>query len=209
MGLEFESESSHVAHLTLHNPTQQDWLYRVDFYLGQTCIFWGRELSVPAGETRETSETIIMPSSPGEYPVKAQVWELTTGVYLGDFEFDTVTIVAPPVPTEEVELVWDAAQPFERGSIHSATFTIRNTSSEPFYHDYTWCSWLNPDNWDEGYAFWGLGWGEKLDPGESTQVTWPRTMSDVPGVYPHWVEIYDRYTGQLVGVVYFDDITLI
>lgn len=206
----FISGSTHVAHLLITNLSTSSVNLRVYFeyfaeVYGDGYHKW--DMTIPAGGSEDRSGDVEMPISPGRYKLRIQVYDMDTyeRVFLEYYEVD-IEYVGPL--TETVTVVWDNPQPFPCGSEQYAYINIVNDTGVAFYHDYDWYSWLDPNNWEAGYAFWGLGTYAILEPGEvSNQRVW-RTMSDVPGTYPHWIEIFDRYTGDLVGIVTLDDITL-
>jgi len=72
----FEAGSTHVARATLTNPTTKDFTYTVELYLDVTkaATSGAGEVAIPAGQSRQVSFTLVMPTIEGTYQPYLDVW---------------------------------------------------------------------------------------------------------------------------------------
>lgn len=106
MAIEFYAGSEHVAHVELLNTTPWDWIYEAKFKLNGTTVAT-KSVSVPAGASRVLDFTISMPTQPVTVVATVSVSETSTGTDLGTHNFDTIEVVAEPVPAVVVTAYWD------------------------------------------------------------------------------------------------------
>ena len=72
----FEAGSSQTASATLTNPTTKEFTYSVELYLGVTkaATSGAGSVTIPAGESRQVSFTLVMPLDEGDYQPYLDVW---------------------------------------------------------------------------------------------------------------------------------------
>ena len=100
---EFTVGSTHSAVVTLSNPTQWDWTYRIDLLLGGQ-IVGTKNVSIPALSSKNVSFTVIF-TNEGTLTVSVEVTEQSRGIFLGAFAFAPVVVVPIPEPEPEVVVV--------------------------------------------------------------------------------------------------------
>ena len=91
--LTFYKGSLHTAHVTLHNPTQRNWVYTASVVIGGVAQDGWARVPINAGQTVTKDWPVAMPAEAGVYPVAVDVWEADREEFLGEFLLGDITIV--------------------------------------------------------------------------------------------------------------------
>ena len=107
-GPTFYAGSTHTAHLGMENPTDRDWDYIFDLYIGTERV--GQVVkSLTAGERVVEDLEVTMPLVAGVYDFYALAW-CTTPDWERELDptpFEAITIVEMPAPAVNLTLTWD------------------------------------------------------------------------------------------------------
>lgn len=97
---EFEPGSSHIAKATMTNPTSKAFDYSAELYMGtDLALMVSTNFHLEAGESKEISLSVTMPSAPGTYPVYIGVFSAGENIALYRAVED-VAIIISVVPWE-------------------------------------------------------------------------------------------------------------
>jgi len=100
----FEPGSAHSAIAPLTNPTEDDFSYTTELYLGlpkAATSGVSAPFTIPAGGTVDITYNITMPATPGEYEVFIDVW--SGGVIIGHFKA-TENVIIEEIVLPEIEI---------------------------------------------------------------------------------------------------------
>ena len=88
----YAPNTSHIVTITLHNPTQQDWIYSHALLIGgyNQGNYFGNLIT--AGQSLTKPMGVLIPPEYGTYSVVVEVSEDTTGQSLGSFSFGNITV---------------------------------------------------------------------------------------------------------------------
>ncbi len=139
---EFESGSSHSATIPIANPTGGGFDYTAILYLGVNQAAMDEVLfHLDAGESKDITFDVVMPTTLGEYPVYISVF--SGGALIGHYQAseNIVIIAVPPAAPFVFSDVSVSARPCPVGTAWRVpTFNCRmvNPSSEAVTHTITY-----------------------------------------------------------------------
>lgn len=75
IGIQFELSSSHTAIVTMSNPTTKPFDYLAELYMGiDLALMASEDFHLEAEEAKDISLPVIMPNTPGTYPIHIGVF---------------------------------------------------------------------------------------------------------------------------------------
>lgn len=119
----FPAGSIHEAAICVDDSSPYAWEYVLKLYIGSE-LKW---TSPPSPEFVARKVT-YMPNVPGTYDVDVEL--LANGELLGRLTVGTITVSTAQL---DVTVLWegDPSPSYEQGSTHTASVTVRNTSTQP------------------------------------------------------------------------------
>jgi hypothetical protein len=70
---EFAAGSTHIASITVVNPSEWGWRYRVEFYFGDA-LEKSWTITLPPGYEQVLKRQVVMPIEPGQYTVGVDIY---------------------------------------------------------------------------------------------------------------------------------------